>query len=71
MSEPVSEGATSKEIEDNTSKDKKDILWDEIPSNGNLYLQEVEKMPNLHILQDNRVQKAFTDGANIGLFHLF
>ena len=38
---------------------------------GNNYVQSLIQLSDLHVLQEARVRKAYTDGKELGLFHLF
>ena len=39
--------------------------------NDNLYVKSLLDSSDLHVLNEKRVKKAFTDGGEVGLFHLF
>ena len=40
-------------------------------ADANNYFESLIQMSNLHVLQESRVQKAYTDGKELGLFHFF
>ena len=43
----------------------------DIAVNENNYVQSLIQLSDLHILQEARVRKAYTNGKEVGLFHLF